>query len=503
MKSSEELIELMDVYFPCVLFASFDDNGVFPDIKQYFNNANNGDLLDIKSMSAQKRFFNLFPDLKDREQMTNTKWDALSQNTLDKKPNGGVMRHFVDEEDDRFLEEINSLAPAVNIRRSPEFSIPDEFFNAMEDLKICAVYDSDDDFFEWNFSALIRKFKPKTPYAAYQRYAHGQYTRVYFGAEEDKNEKRLYELLKKGNKKLLDELKINLEKLEADINKAPVKINIWETKKNKVARAIDIWDLAEDALQSYEEKEIYKPSSLEKVSENALYQQGRYNKMRSENYQKGYIYIENADIRIFEHNDEVNIANIVGAIMPLLPPEEQKTIGDSGHYNKVKKLYMAICDPDIRAAAGDRRCNTIRELYRKMLIARPEFLDDPVKGQDGEMGEQTLKDLTEDAASPTLEQFLLMADDQEFLYGLFERQFPGSLPFLDNIRQWIMTDSPSFIAGELNRYLGNKHNADNYIFKLFCMANKYDQNDPDIQKIRTNFANKIKKIAEQFGKTEV
>jgi hypothetical protein len=462
--TSTKLIALMNVYFSGVLFASFDGSGKFPDIESYFREMEDGWVLDMRNMSGQKRFAGLFPESKETERMTEAAWEALSRKVRDERSKGGLVRPFIDEDDDRFLEGFNDGTLSVDIVRSETFSIPAEFCEALNTLQAFAMYSPKADTFVWDFSALIRRYKPDTPYSAYRRYAHGQYTRLFIGATMAPGEKRPARLREAGNTALLKE----------------------------VGSGTD-WELVEDALQDGSEKNIYASGSLEIVLINVKSHKNRRYKMG----------LKEGEKPVFDHVDAENIKNAVNAILPLLSAEVRTGLEKDGLFVKVRKLYQAIADPDVSEKLDKRRLDTIRALYRKIWIFRPVELDAPVVGNNGTEDEETYGGRVEADAHETPEQVILLMEDRESLIGLFEGQFAGSDAFLDKIRLWVREDSLSHIDDELARYQGKGHNTGSTLFTIFCEANGYDPNDPAVRKSHTAFAVKIRIIIDGFGKEEV
>jgi hypothetical protein len=421
--------------------------------------------------------------------MTEAEWESISRKIRDEGPKGGVARPFLDEDNDRFLDGFNAAASSVGLSRVV-VSIPEDFCTALCTLTAFAVYSPEADSFEWDFSALIRRYKPGTPYAAYRRYAHGEYTRLFIGAGQAPGETRPPLLKKAGNAVLFEK---------------------WGSRTDwKQQEQWDLWDLVEDALQVCSKNNIYTPGTLEEVLEDVKYQRKRrrryargFNVKKQKGGQRNTVRLEEDEPPPFDHNDEVNIKNAVENILPFLPPEKRADLKQDGLSAQVITLRKAISNQAVRDRLDNRRLETIRKLYRKILITRPEELDAPIAGQDGEENEnnEALEAGWKASRYETPEQKLLMAEDQEILVGLFRDQFKGSDVFLNRIAQTIREDSERIIE-ELVRYNGKRHNTGSGLFAIFREANGYVPDDPVVGKIHTAFTVKIRAVIERFLQEE-
>ncbi|MCL2196885.1 MAG: hypothetical protein FWB77_04655 [Treponema sp.] len=346
MITSRVFAELVFIYFPNVFFAAFPQNSDdeqesgFPDIEQYAMQLNNNWALDIKRMSAQKIFLCFFSS--DAEKLSDASWNEINSRLCNEKPSGGLSRPFTELEDDKYISVINK-ASGHNFIRDNIFSVPQNFFNILDNFDIKAFYNYDKKTFTWDFSRIIRQFHPDSIIEAFQRYAHHQYTIISFGVKKSPLEKNIIKLIKFGNEKILDELG---EKID--------------------------WDQVGDALQVFPHKDPYQLSVFDEVKKDVLGQMKRYKDMGYKDM--GYN-------KIFDHNDEVNISNAWNDLLPLIKKKavsekEKNEYKYAGLVMKVQLLFNLTLDKESREIIKNiRRINTIKDLYSKLLISKA---DDPI-----------------------------------------------------------------------------------------------------------------------------
>ena len=476
--------KLADIYFPLALIpqttGQAKESGDLPDIEKYImqieTEAGTEWALDIQHMAGDKYFRWFFSS--DSARLTAAEWENINRRLCGEqpRPKGGLLQPFVEMEDDRFVSLLNSIPSGHTFERKTEqgFSIPHNFFEALESMGIYIEYDREEGKFICDFSAMIRNFNPNSIYNAYQRYAHAEYTRISFGIKESPHEKGIKELRRLGNKKIQDELGDNVE-----------------------------WDLVEDALQVFPNRNPYKLSIIEEVKKDVVGQIAKKKKMGLEE-------------SIFDHNDIVNISNAWNDLSALIisgasSRKEKAEIEQAGLVVKVQLLYKTIAKN--QKLVNNRRAETIEALYRKWRMSKadsPETIFDTgshVSADVNDFGDTDGWAEADSGKEYKIDPDLLYKSPEKiffdkevrrkFIISLFDEEFKGSGKFLNALREFVMDESKRHLNLEIYRYRKiGKHNINSELYKLFCSTNAIDPKSKEGKRIHLQFADSVERIAD-------
>ena len=367
---------------------------------------------------------------------------------------------------------------------SQDFSIPEDFFIVLETLRINAMYDYEKKAFTWDFTPIISQFKPKSIYSAYQRYAHAEYTRLSLGTKESPLEKNAKKLKSFGNNKILSIFESC--SIEKEYN---------HSKHGRSGTKATIGELIEDSLQVFPNGNPHNLGILAEIKKDVLGQIFQVNHGK----QKGI------EEQIFDHNDEVNIANAWDDLFPFISgnvssKKEKAELHQTGLVRKVQLLFKVILDDslgihlNVKHKLSTKRIRTIVELYRKWRIKAAGSLDE---FDDKENDKKHGKDTGSLYKDP--ENIILEKARGEFIIKLFDEEFKGSLNFLKIVYFFILNESKSHLDYEIDRYRKiGKHNINSELFFLFCKANKIEPGSKIAKDIHSQFADSLEKIAERL-----
>jgi hypothetical protein len=483
MSLDSEEVKLLNTYFPRVLFWEGQDDvpsdrNAFAQLERYWRPNDNGLDLDLVEMAKSEVFKCLFPPP--------PKVDTAYVARVKATPDGSVPRPYIEDEDKLFAKQgVSPMLP--------------HFFTALETQGNYAKYSYESKSFIFDFSQFIHR-KPQSIYEAFLRYAHAQYTRMAINASGQpvkKGSDILYEYLSKHKFFKFDDGKYTF------------------------------WDFVEDALQEFPEGNPYQLGTLDYIKNYITQEIGKYPKAPSN---KGMP-------SVFSKEDCANINRSAKDEKIRSEWTQEKTkenqdrlaILDSGSIiNKLKLLYIALCNPSIAVKVDARQRNTIKALYWKLIMHDPDSLDTPMPGVDN---------FTEYEVTPSksYEPSRLNQQDQKMLLQAFESQFAGEQSFLDEIKKIVQNDTPAHIASMLTvytiRYIcekcgceiltrggrnipdvcpncgalaqeltrqGGRRNTESALRRLYCEANDFNIDDPFVKRAHTAFTTKIRKVISQF-----
>ena len=176
--------------------------------------------LDLQKMSDSKLFEHFFPVDARGSKKDEADWISRDQRIHNEKKIGGVIRTFIEDMDDKFIERMEEQIPERNIKRNDDFSIPRDFFDNLIENKIYVICDEFDErggeelYLLWNFEDMLPPLanvlkgqKKRTPiYRAYEWYAEREYTTLVLGTTLPEKENDLYKLRMQGKKYCEDEI---------------------------------------------------------------------------------------------------------------------------------------------------------------------------------------------------------------------------------------------------------------------------------------------------------
>lgn len=489
-----KVVDVLDSYFRAVFFKPLEQEkeglkaedrkipiGITKEaIEKFSKKTEDGMVLDVQSISQELPYSCLFPQKPNDPTGQDWKYfDRWFQQAKDTKKLGGVIRFFIEQKEEaKFLIGFKELIDMTK----EIFSIPEEFFIALQKLGIYAVYEEkgkdgkEIKTFTWDFSGLLYIEPKKTVYNAYRRYAYSQYNRRYI--EKVEGCKDLVAVLAPDYKIISDKL-LSVIKSEKPLSSGMPK------RLNKEADLIE--DLIEEALQSLSKEDRYIPMKLEGLKKRFYFLKG---KKKSEGP--------------FNKKDRANINNYCSKMYTLLSnlgmEQEKKQLEDArsaGPYTVIQKIYSLIKNPKHpelgEAFKKKNSLGVIEGLYWKSLgqvSLNAEVNDDDSK--------QTRQDMLPDEHSKTPDEEFLQKEEEarreqrlKCIIPCFEKEFSDDPVFLRHIRE--MNFGEFFEA--LLVYADDKkgsHKTNNAIFKAYKCEKPPEVTDES--SFHTLFAKRIKRV---------